>query len=95
MPLGWPWWSAVRYRCVCPSSRHDLRKIPTFCVSLSQTVQDTYAIVSLVKGWEAAPPPLRGDAQPPMVARAERAAVQWRDEELARALQTAFATPAL
>ena len=34
--------------CVFPPSLHDRRKIPTYFASLSQTAQDTYAIVSLV-----------------------------------------------
>jgi hypothetical protein len=41
------------FLCVFPPYRHDCRKIPTDFASLSQTAQDTYAIVSLVNGWEA------------------------------------------
>jgi hypothetical protein len=41
------------FLCIFPPSRHDRRKIPTYFASLSQTAQDTYAIVSLVNGWQA------------------------------------------
>lgn len=38
---------------IFPPARHDLRTIPICFASLSQTARDTYAIVSLVNGWEA------------------------------------------
>jgi len=41
------------FLCIFPPARHDLRKIPTYFASLSQTERDTYAIVSLVNAWEA------------------------------------------